>query len=215
MLSDKFVFLIARLLLCRKNIVIPVYQYFGTFNSDIRVSSVAAHSSKRWEIHGQTRQGLRGSSFVNVRDVRWNVISSLTGRVIDIWYRVGLRMRLLFACWPEFRGNLSENMIANTTTSSPEKDCDPCMCPDVENEETIKQSKGSCPRGFSLNFQAFSFILHFLMKVFPFGFCHTLEPGGPCFEDGSEGFLSDFVGNWVIALFKVFRSGMLYSVSLL
>jgi hypothetical protein len=46
---------------------------------------------------------------------------------------------------------------------------------------------------FSLNFQAFSFILHLLMKQFPFVFYHPLEPVDPCFEDNYEGFLSDLV----------------------
>jgi hypothetical protein len=49
--------------------------------------------------------------------------------------------------------------------------------------------------GFSLNFQSFSFILHWLMEVFPFVFYHPLELVNPCFEDSYEGFLSNFVEN--------------------
>jgi hypothetical protein len=48
---------------------------------------------------------------------------------------------------------------------------------------------------FSLNFQAFSFILHLLMKTFPFVLYHSLKPVDPCFEDNHEDSLSDFVEN--------------------
>jgi hypothetical protein len=61
--------------------------------------------------------------------------------------------------------------------------------------KNIEGSKSSYPRFFSLNFQAFSFILQFLMEVFPFVPSHPLGPVDPCFEDISEGFLSDFVEN--------------------
>jgi hypothetical protein len=43
-------------------------------------------------------------------------------------------------------------------------------------------SKSSYPRVFSPNFQTFSFILHWLMEIFPFVFYHPLEPVDPCFE---------------------------------
>jgi hypothetical protein len=33
------------------------------------------------------------------------------------------------------------------------------------------------------------------MELFPFVFCHPLEPVDPCFEDSYEGSLSDFVEN--------------------
>jgi hypothetical protein len=48
---------------------------------------------------------------------------------------------------------------------------------------------------FSLDLQEFSFILHLPMEVFPFVFCHPLDPVDPCFEDSDEDFLSDFVEN--------------------
>jgi hypothetical protein len=41
-------------------------------------------------------------------------------------------------------------------------------------------------------FSAFSFILHLLMEIFPFVFS---QPVDPCFKDGCNGFLSNFVEN--------------------
>jgi hypothetical protein len=55
--------------------------------------------------------------------------------------------------------------------------------------------KNSYPRVSLLNFQAFSFIRHLLMEVFPLVFYHPLDSVDPCFEDGYEDFLSDFVEN--------------------
>jgi hypothetical protein len=49
--------------------------------------------------------------------------------------------------------------------------------------------------GFSLNFQAFSFILRLLMEAVSFVFCRPLEPIDPWLEDRHEDFLSEFVKN--------------------
>jgi hypothetical protein len=54
-----------------------------------------------------------------------------------------------------------------------------------------RRSESSYPQ----DFQAFSFILHLLMEVFPFGFYHPLETIDPCFENSYESFLSDVVEN--------------------
>jgi hypothetical protein len=51
------------------------------------------------------------------------------------------------------------------------------------------------------------------MEVFPFMFYHPFEPVGPYFEDNYASFLSDFVENVGIGLFKLCQSGMSYSVS--
>jgi hypothetical protein len=73
-----------------------------------------------------------------------------------------------------------------------------CSCTDIRkraNSAIAQGSESSYPRVFSLNFQEFSFILYFLMDVFPVMFYHQLEPVGPCFEEDYENFLSDFVEN--------------------
>jgi hypothetical protein len=59
----------------------------------------------------------------------------------------------------------------------------------------ISRGQKVCIIGFSLNLQAFSFILPLLMEAFPFLFSHPLKPLGPCFKDAYEDFLSDFVEN--------------------
>jgi hypothetical protein len=66
---------------------------------------------------------------------------------------------------------------------------------------------------FSLCFQAFSFILHLLLEVFPFLFYHALEIVDLCFEDSYEGFVSDLVENVGDRAFKLCLSRMSYSVS--
>jgi hypothetical protein len=48
---------------------------------------------------------------------------------------------------------------------------------------------------FFTDFQAFSFILHLRLGIFPLVFYHPLEPVDPCSEDSYEGFLSHFVEN--------------------
>jgi hypothetical protein len=49
--------------------------------------------------------------------------------------------------------------------------------------------------GFFTEFSSIFFFLHLLMDIFPFVFCHPLEPVDPCFNDSYDGFLSDFVEN--------------------
>jgi hypothetical protein len=66
---------------------------------------------------------------------------------------------------------------------------------DYHSPDSYREVKSSCPRVFSLNFQASSFILHLLMEVFPFMVYHPLEPVNPCFEDRYTGFSSDVVEN--------------------
>jgi hypothetical protein len=58
-----------------------------------------------------------------------------------------------------------------------------------------KRVKKFVSSGWSTEFSSIFLILYLLMEVFPFVFCHPLEPVGPCFEDGYEGFLSNFVQN--------------------
>jgi hypothetical protein len=70
-----------------------------------------------------------------------------------------------------------------------------CYCLIMRQRYDIEGSKSSYLRVFSLDVQAFSFILHLPVEAFPFVFCRLLEPVDPYFEDGYEGFLPDFVEN--------------------